>query len=98
MTSVQWRLPSPSHHGDGFGSGVARCATLGDGLLLPGAVLGWLAVLLVLDLHASLTDQRALGAATWLILAVLARRERAPVRLQIIVVVLFATAVEYTFS
>jgi hypothetical protein len=57
-----------------------------------------LALLLVLDVHASLTGQRALGAATWLILVVLARGESAPVRVQIAVVVLFATAVEYTFS
>ena len=61
-------------------------------------VMTWVTVVLVLDSGGSLGQQRVLGALTWLLLLVeLARRSRL-VRAQTAVVVVFATAVEYTFS
>ncbi len=62
------------------------------------AVMAWISLVLVLDSSGSLALQRGLGLATWgLLIAVLAR-ESALVRTQTLVVVAFATAVEYTFS
>jgi hypothetical protein len=67
-------------------------------LLAALVVLAWLPIVLGLDQDASLTQQRLLGAATWAILVGFGWRERPLVRAQVAVVVLFATAVEYTFS
>jgi hypothetical protein len=67
-------------------------------LLLAGGVFAWITVVLVLDHAGSLWSQRLLGALTWALLLVLGGRERPLVRAQIGVVVVFATAVEYTFS
>ena len=67
-------------------------------LAVAGAVLVWLLAVLLLDRHASLDAQRGLGLATWLLLAALVWRESPEVRTQVGVVVVFATAVEYTFS
>ena len=66
--------------------------------VVPCTALGWLTTLLVFDRNAALITQGVLGAVTWLVLLALARREPAEVRMQVVVVVLFATAVEYTFS
>jgi len=64
-------------------------------------MMGWLSLVLWLDRDSaggSIWLQRGLGAATWLVL-VLALRKVAPlVRTQTLVVVGFATAVEYLFS
>lgn len=60
--------------------------------------MGWVTVVLGLDAGGSLTLQRALGALTWVLLVVVLRREQPLVRTQTLVVVAFATAVEYTFS
>lgn len=61
-------------------------------------VMAWIGLVLVVDRDVDIWGQRLLGAATWLLLLVLARRETTLVRAQIAVVVAFATAVEYTFS
>lgn len=53
---------------------------------------------LALDVGAGLWFQRAIGVATWLVLIALLRGEEEGVRAQAAVVVLFATAVEYTAS
>jgi len=58
----------------------------------------WVPAVLVLDRGASLGGQRLLGLATWLLLAVLLLREDALTRLQVGVVVVYATLVELTFS
>jgi hypothetical protein len=61
-------------------------------------MMGWLTVVLVVDSDGTLTTQRLLGAATWLVLALALRRCSPLVRAQTLVVVAFATVVEYTFS
>ena len=61
-------------------------------------VLAWIPVTLWSDQFASLGQQRLLGLGTWALLLWLLRDESFPVRLQTAVVVVFATAVEYTFS
>jgi len=66
--------------------------------MTPAAVLAWIPLVLVLDQHASLGQQRLLGIGTWLLLAGLLSRYDVRTRLQVGVVVVFATAVEYTFS
>ena len=66
--------------------------------MTPAAVLAWIPLVLVLDRHASLGQQRLLGVGTWLLLAALLSRYDVRTRLQVGVVVVFATAVEYTFS
>jgi hypothetical protein len=60
-------------------------------------VLLWLPLILELDRGATLSTQWSLGAATWLLLLVLAL-EAPLVRAQIAVVVVLATAVECVFS
>jgi len=67
-------------------------------LVVAAAVLTWVPLVLVLDRGAPLAEQRLLGAGTWLLLLALLRRETPLVRAQVAVVVVFATAVEYTFS
>jgi hypothetical protein len=70
------------------------------GWLDPPVVLTlvWVPLVLLLDRGAGIWEQRALGLGTWLLLLVLLRRETPLVRAQVAVVVVFATAVEYTFS
>jgi hypothetical protein len=63
-----------------------------------GGVVAWVAAALLLDRGASLNQQHLLGAGTWLLLLAVLRRESAPVRVQVAVVVVFATVVEYVFS
>jgi hypothetical protein len=67
-------------------------------LAAAAAVFGWITVVLLADRHASLTEQRLLGLATWGVLFGLLHRESGLVRAQVAIVVAFATAVEYTFS
>jgi hypothetical protein len=62
------------------------------------AVLAWIPAVLLADRGASLNEQRLLGLATWLLLAVLLVGEDAVTRVQVGVVVLYATLVEYTFA
>ncbi|HTY70924.1 MAG TPA: hypothetical protein VMI11_00700 [Actinomycetes bacterium] len=61
-------------------------------------VLVWVPAVLWLDRTASLSQQHGLGLLTWLLLVALLRRETPLVRMQTAVVVVFATAVEYTFA
>lgn len=69
-------------------------------LLSPPVVLTviWVPLVLLLDRGAGIWWQRALGLGTWMLLVALLRRETPLVRAQVVVVVAFATAVEYTFS
>jgi len=68
------------------------------GVLAAAVMMGWLTVLLVVDHDGSLTVQRALGVATWLVLLGALRVASPLVRTQALVVVAFATLVEYTCS
>jgi hypothetical protein len=73
---------------------------LGSRLGAPSSLvmMGWLTAVLVVDHDGTLTTQRLLGAATWVVLLVALRRTTPLVRTQTLVVVAFATAVEYVFS
>jgi hypothetical protein len=61
-------------------------------------VLVWIPAVLLADRGASLADQRLLGLGTWLLLGILLFAEDALTRLQVGVVVVYATLVEYTFA
>lgn len=63
-----------------------------------GLIAAWIAAVLWADRTASLPVQFLLGVATAALLVVLAARETPLVRAQIVIVVAFATAIEYTFS
>ncbi len=62
------------------------------------AMMGWLTVVLLIDADGSLATQRALGAATWLALAAALALALPLVRVQALVVVVFATVIEYICS
>jgi hypothetical protein len=61
-------------------------------------MMGWLSLVLLVDSSGSPLEQRLLGLATWLVLLLALRRATPLVRAQTLVVVVFATAVEYVFS
>ena len=61
-------------------------------------VLGTITSVLVVDASASLAVQRLLGVVTWAVLLLLLAREPGVIRAQTLIVVVFATVVEYTFS
>jgi hypothetical protein len=61
-------------------------------------MMGWLSVVLTLDAHGSHPTQRVLGVLTWLVLAVALTRVEPTVRAQTVVVVAFATLVEFVAS
>lgn len=61
-------------------------------------VLTWIPLVLVADQHQSLAAQNAWGLVSWILLIALVARETPLVRVQVAVVVVFATVVEYTFS
>lgn len=69
-----------------------------DDLLLGGTVMAWIGAILWLDRSGPMAEQVALGILTWGLLVLLLHREAALVRAQTAVVVVLATAVEYTFS
>ena len=75
---------------------LVRAAEVGPRTAL--TVMVWVSVVLLLDAGGSLTLQRVLGALTWLLLAAVLWRETPLVRVQTLVVVAFATLVEYTFA
>jgi hypothetical protein len=58
----------------------------------------WVPVVLLLDRGSDLARQQVLGLGTWVLLLVVLRRQTPLVRVQTLVVVAFATVVEYTFS
>jgi hypothetical protein len=66
--------------------------------MTPVIVLAWIPLVLGLDSGASLPTQRLLGVGTWLLLAALLVREDGRTRAQVVVVVLFASLVEYAFA
>ena len=71
------------------------------GLWVAVALMGWLTLMLWLDRvggGGDLWRQRALGAATWLVLLAFLTTCTPLVRAQTLVVVAVATAVEFTFS
>jgi FtsH-binding integral membrane protein len=74
-----------------------RALAAGPALPIPISLV-WVPLVLVLDHGAGIWSQRAIGVVTWLLLLALLSRESPLVRAQIAVVVVFATAVEYTFS
>jgi hypothetical protein len=66
--------------------------------MTPAVVLAWIPIVLGLDRGATLGQQRLLGIGTWLLLGALLAREDKRTRVQVGVVVVFASLVEYTFS
>ena len=68
-----------------------------DGALAGGVAL-WVLVVLGLDVGASLAQQRLLGLGTWLLLLLALRGEDRTTRVQVAVVVAYATLVEYVFA
>ena len=63
-----------------------------------GGVAGWILAVLVLDTAATVGQQRLLGAGTWLLLLLVLRGEDRATRVQVGVVVVFATVVELVFA
>ena len=68
-----------------------------DGALVCGVAV-WVLVVLGLDTGASLHQQRLLGVVTWLVLLLALRGEVRATRVQVAVVVAYATLVEYVFA
>ena len=67
-------------------------------VLVAATVLVWITAVLLVDADGSLPVQRLLGLGTWLVLAAILVGESPLVRMQTVVVVVFATAIEYTCS
>jgi hypothetical protein len=67
-------------------------------VLVAATVLVWITAVLLVDADGSLTVQRLLGLGTWLVLGAILVGESPLVRMQTAVVVVFATAIEYTCS
>ena len=67
-------------------------------LLLAAGLVTWVPLILLLDRGTGIWAQRALGLGTWVLLLALLSREARITRVQVGVVVVFATIVEYTFS
>jgi hypothetical protein len=61
-------------------------------------VVGWLALGLALDDGGGIVRQRLIGAATWLLLIVLVRREPRITQMQVATMVVLATLLEYSAS
>ena len=74
------------------GARLSRDAAVVTGVLL------WVIVVLGLDTGAGLTQQRLLGVGTWVLLLLALRGETGSTRAQVVVVVVYATLVEYVFS
>ncbi len=68
------------------------------GVVAALAMMGWLTVVLGVDHDGSLATQRAMGLLTWAVLALALSTATSVVRVQTLVVVAFATLVEYVFS
>jgi hypothetical protein len=65
---------------------------------VPAVVFTWAAAVLWLDSIASITGQRLLGVGTWLLLLWMLRTESRATRVQVAVVVVYATLIEYVCS
>jgi len=61
-------------------------------------VMAWIVAVLSADRFATPSEQLLLGAITWVMLIALLMRQPSIVRVQTLVVVGFATLIEYTFS
>jgi hypothetical protein len=66
--------------------------------LVAAIVVGWLALGLALDDGGGVGRQRLIGAATWLLLIVLVRREPRVTQIQVGTLVVLATLLEYSAS
>lgn len=87
------RVPGPAGP-----PGAARPAGTRRDLGVTAVVAGWIGAVLSLDPLTGPAAQLALGAGTWLLLVALLAREDGRVRVQVAVVVAFASLIEYTFS
>jgi hypothetical protein len=65
---------------------------------IASTVAVWVLVVLGLDTVATLPEQRLLGAGTWVLLLLALRGESRATRVQVGIVVLYATTVEYVFA
>jgi hypothetical protein len=65
---------------------------------IPAVVVAWAGATLLLDRHASLWQQRGLGLLTWALLLAMLSREGRATRVQVGVVVVYASLVEYVFA
>lgn len=65
---------------------------------IAATVAMWVALVLGLDTGASIGQQRLLGLGTWLLLLAALRGESRATRVQVGVVVVFASVVEYVFA
>ena len=66
--------------------------------LVAAIVVAWLALGLALDDGGGIGRQRLIGAATWLLLIVLVRREPRVTQIQVATLVVLATLLEYSAS
>ncbi|MCW2614176.1 MAG: hypothetical protein JWN08_1170 [Frankiales bacterium] len=66
--------------------------------VLAGGVALWVLVVLGLDTGATLGQQRLLGLGTWVLLLLALRGEDRATRVQVAVVVAYATVIEYVFA
>jgi hypothetical protein len=66
--------------------------------VLVGGVAIWVLAVLGLDVGASLAQQRLLGLGTWVLLLLALRGEDRATRVQVAVVVCYATVIEYVFA
>jgi hypothetical protein len=62
------------------------------------AVMGWVTIVLALDQLCTQLGQLVLGVATWMVLGFLLWRSPRLLRVQVGIVVVFATVIEYVFS
>ena len=76
----------------GTAGGLDRHLVVALGIML------WIGAVLLLDHRVSAVGQALLGVATWAVLALVLRSEPLLTRIQVGVVIVFATVVEYTFS
>ena len=67
-------------------------------LTIAAVIVAWIGAGAVLESHASIWPQRALGVVTWGVLLLILRGEKRDVRAQVAIVILVATAMEYTAS
>jgi hypothetical protein len=67
-------------------------------LTIAAVIVAWIGAGAVLESHASIWPQRLLGVITWGVLLLILRGERRDVRAQVAIVILVATATEYTAS
>jgi hypothetical protein len=74
------------------------CVPLTRNAVLVGGVAVWVLVVLGLDTVASLGQQRLLGLGTWLLLLLALHGEDRATRVQVAVVVAYATVIEYVFA